>query len=566
VTTTANDDLVILGVEVRASTAIAASGGDNLVTDAATTGADLDSGAMLDEVDPAAGSISLSGTFTSASWSALAVALKGPALVSGTVSPLVAAVDAGQTIALTSTPATGGTAPITYQWYTATSTTTCSSGTPIVGATGQSYTTPALPVGTDYLCLWAQDNSTPTHQTVYSNVANITVSPDLSVTITPSSPSIDQGQPILLTADVSGGSGADTYAWYSGGTCSGTVLATTATYTTPALAVNTTYCVAVTDSADSPVTTTVTVTITVSTLLLTVGITPNAPSIDIGQAVELTAEPSGGVGADSYAWYSGANCVGTVLATTQAYTTPALTGSATYCVAATDSAYSPVTATAVAHVAVSGSPLSVTITPHAPSVGSGQTVQLTAHPSGGTGADTYAWYAGSSCTGPVMATGPVLTTPALRANTTYCVAVTDSSSAPVTATATALVAVSSSSSGVVSTLPTYVYPVLGAVVALLVAALLLALLLRRGKKVTFIETGLPEATEWSLTWKGAAVTSTGSSIRLTAAKGQHEYSVKEVAGYAASPASGTVTVQKGPVEVRISFTSSGPGASAPPEK
>jgi hypothetical protein len=443
-TTTQDDDLVILGVEIRASTAVAATGGDTFVNNASTTGTDLDSGALLDEIDPTTGTISLSATFTSASWAAIAIGLKAPPLVSGTVTPSTAAIDADQDIALTTTAATGGTAPITYQWYTATSTSTCSSGTLIHGATGQSYTTPDLAVGTYYYCVWATDSSTPTNLVAYSNVATITVNPALSVTITPSAPSIDHGQTVQLTANPSGGTGSDTYAWYEGATCTGTVLATTQAYTTPALTATTTYCVATKDSAPSPETATATATVTVSASALSVTITPAAPSIDSGQTVQLTAHAAGGTGADTYAWYSGATCTGTVLATTQAYTTPALTSTTEYCVAATDSSYEPVTATATATVTVSGSPLSVTITPNAPSIDTGQTVQLTANPSGGTGADTYAWYSGASCTGTVLATTKAYMTPALTVTTTYCVSVTDSAYSPATATATDKVTVSAS--------------------------------------------------------------------------------------------------------------------------
>ena len=660
VTTTVADDLVILGVEVRASTTISASGGDTLVTQASTTGAELDSGAMLDEIDPTTGPISLSATFTSASWTALAVALKTAPLVSGTVSPSAAAIDAGQTIGLTTTAATGGTPPITYQWYAATSTTTCSSGTLISGATGQAYTTPALSVGTYDYCVWATDSSTPTNLVVQSNVAvitvnaaltaptisispttpidsgqsatlstttsfiggtspytcqwleeapggsytdlgssfscsvgdlptsstgvlattgtwsfelqvmdssgagavtttsnavTVTVNAALTVTITPASSSIDNGQTVTLTAHPSGGTGPDTYAWYSGAACSGTVLATTQVYTTPALTATTTYCVAVTDSAYSPVTATATSTVTVSASPLTVTITPSAPSIDAEQTIQLTAHPSGGTGADSYAWYSGATCSGSVLATTQVYTTPTLTATAKYCVAVTDSAYLPDTANATATVTVSASPLTVTITPSAPTINSGQTIQLTAHPSGGTGADSYAWYSGATCSGSVLATTQVYTTSALTAITTYCVVVTDSSAVPARASANATVTVNPSSptSGSGAAPPPFVYPVIGALAAALVAALLLALLRRGRKRVTFTETGLPAETEWSLTLKGATMSSRSSSISFNAPKGTHEYAVKEIPGYAVSPSTGTVTVDRNPVEVRVTF-------------
>jgi len=467
VTTAVADDLVILGTEVRASTTIAASGGDTLVTHAVTTGAELDSGAMLDEIDPTTGSISLSATFTSASWSAIAVALKTAPLVSGTVSPPTATLDAGQTLNLTTTSATGGTSPITYQWYTTTSTATCDAGSLIGGANNQSFTTPTLSAGTYYYCVWASDNSTPTKQVVYSNVATVTVDPALSVTITPSAPSIDYGRTVQLTAIPSGGTGPYTYAWYEGGSCGGPVLATTPTYTTPDLTANTTYCAVVIDNSTIPYTAGVGVTVTVSALALSVSITPVAPSVESGQTAQLTANPSGGTGADTYAWYSGSSCSGTVLSTTQIYTTPAL-----------------------------------------------------------------------------------------MAATTYCVEVVDSSLVPATATANATVTVTSSSGSKTST-PPYVYPIVGALVALLIAALLLGLL-RRGPKVSFTETGLPEKAVWSVTSQGTAKSSTSHTITFKASKGQNDYSVREVVGYTATPSSGTVKVDKTSVEVEIVFSNRPP--------
>ncbi len=349
VTTTVDNDLVILGVEVRGDEAIAGSGGDSVVTLQEIAGASSDSGSMLEESDPTTGSITLNATFASAEWAALAVALRpSPVLVAGVVSPAAVAIDASQKVDLTSTAATGGSGSYTYQWYNGSS--TCRSGTLIPGATGLAYTTPALPVGTGYYCVWATDTSS--HDEAYSNVAIVTVNPALAVVIHPSDPSVDSGQTITLTAEPSGGTGADSYAWYAGATCSGGALATTQAYTTSVLTAGATYCVAVTDSAYEPVTATATDSVSVSASPLGVTITPPSPSLRSGLTITLTAKPSGGTGADSYAWYAGATCSGTVLATTQAYTTAALAANSTYCVAVTDSAYEPATATANTTVTV----------------------------------------------------------------------------------------------------------------------------------------------------------------------------------------------------------------------
>lgn len=465
-TTTVENDLVILGVEIRASTAVSATGGDTLVNEAATTGADLDSGGLLDEPDPSTGSISLSANFTSASWAAIAIGLK-PAtssLVSGVVSPASASIDAGQTIELGTTPATGGTPPITYQWYAATAASTCSSGTPVNGATGRNDTTAGLAEGTYYYCVWATDSSTPTAQVVYSNVATITVNPALAVSVA-----------------------------------------------------------------------------------------PEAPAIDSGQTVELTAHPSGGTGADTFAWYSGATCSGPVLGTGPTYTTTTLTADTTYCVVATDSAMDPQTAAATANVTVSSAPLTVTITPSAPTIASGHTISLTAIPSGGTGADSYAWYAGGACSGPVLATSKVYSTPALNATTTYCVAVTDSSASPATASANATVTVTPLASHPSTSPPSYAYPIVGGLAAVLLALLLVALLARRRRTVNFLEAGLPATTEWAMTLKGETVRATDPRITFRVRKGTYDYTVNRVAGYSASHSSGTVTVGNEPAEVKITF-------------
>lgn len=79
--------------------------------------------------------------------------------------------------------------------------------------------------------------------------------------------------------------------------------------------------------------------------------------------------------------------------------------------------------------------------------------------------------------------------------------------------------------------------------------------------VTFVEQGLPASTNWSVTLVGAPRSSTTASIQFTEANGPYAFTVGTVTGYSASPSSGSVVVNSGPVTKRINFTSS---SSVPP--
>ena len=72
--------------------------------------------------------------------------------------------------------------------------------------------------------------------------------------------------------------------------------------------------------------------------------------------------------------------------------------------------------------------------------------------------------------------------------------------------------------------------------------------------VTFSESGLPGATGWSVVLNGVEASGTGTSIGFTEVAGSYVYTVVAPANWAASPASGTITIS-GNWVVPVTFTS-----------
>ena len=87
--------------------------------------------------------------------------------------------------------------------------------------------------------------------------------------------------------------------------------------------------------------------------------------------------------------------------------------------------------------------------------------------------------------------------------------------------------------------------------------------------VTFIETGLPNGTAWSVTFDGSTrAASAPSSIAFVGVlNGTHTYSVADVSGYTSTPTTGaptTTTVKGAPVTVGITFVAASPSSGTPP--
>ena len=239
-----------------------------------------------------------------------------------------------------------------------------------------------------------------------------TPDPDVSsVSISPSPATVDHGQSITLTATASGATGAVTYQWYAGSFCSSTRLingATSATYTTPALASTTSYCVRASDSSGVNATSSGD-RVTVEPALGVPSLSPMAPSLDVGQSVLFVASWTGGTPVYSAELYSSPTTACSVGSTpVQSVTTAGAATSATfnavsptvntsYCVVLSDSAMGEPAQTATSSPAAQATvyPTPAVTEPLASPRASADVGQAVTFSStltqAGSGTDTYAW-------------------------------------------------------------------------------------------------------------------------------------------------------------------------------
>ena len=231
----------------------------------------------------------------------------------------------------------------------------------------------------------------------------------LSVNLTSSGPAICSGSSVVLTAAASGGTAPYSYAWSDG-------------ETTSTISVNKPGTYSVTVSDKTPGCQPVKQSIAIST-----GVVPAAPTASDalacpGSSVTLTATAPGG----TYQWYD-ASVNGNFLATGASYTTPVITANTVFYVQTTlNGCTSQRTAVTVR---LQSAPSVVNATACS---GSSATLQAS-------GGGTYAWYATSNATGPVLGTSASFVTPPLTTTTTYYVVVTSTSgctSAPIGVQAT----------------------------------------------------------------------------------------------------------------------------------
>lgn len=175
--------------------------------------------------------------------------------LSATVTPMSLSTNVGQMALLMANPI-GGTAPFSYQWYLCNNA-SCTTATLISGATSNTYNPSTATAGTFYYRAIVTDSaSTPDVAT--TNVATVMVNGDLSVTVTPSTLSVNTGDPAQFMANPIAGTIPYIYQWYScaDSSCTSPTLIpgeTNSTYNPSTTAAGTYYYrVVATDSATIP--------------------------------------------------------------------------------------------------------------------------------------------------------------------------------------------------------------------------------------------------------------------------------------------------------------------------
>jgi hypothetical protein len=236
-----------------------------------------------------------------------------------------------------STICNGGTATMSitatgnpsYQWQSSADNVTFVN---IAGATGSSYTTPALATTTYYQVVLTSNNC----GSFNSITATVTVVADPAITAQPSGSTICAGGTATLSVTATGGTPSLSYQWQSSTdnvTFNNITGATSSSYTSPALATTAYYRVAVSATGNgcgSVTSSSATVTVVADPAITA---QPMGSTICSGGMASLSVTATGGTPSLGYQWQSStdnvtfANIAG---ATSSSYTSPALATTAYY--------------------------------------------------------------------------------------------------------------------------------------------------------------------------------------------------------------------------------------------
>ncbi len=388
-----------------------------------------------------------------------------PTLATPGISLSASAIDSGQSELLTATVTlSGGSAPYSVTLYGGNST-SCSSDTTVVSPVSPSNPISHLagqvatfsfssPGATTYYCAGVT-NSATNAAAVMSQAVSFTVNPALSVSVTPTSVTLDSGESAAFTASASGGTLPYTYQWYTGGGCSAAIAGqTNSTFDTGAQYASGMYSVSAGDSSNGvPIATQcATVSIAVNSAFTGSQVSIGTPTlIDSGQSAKLIVDwaragtgpykaeltKSAGSACPSI---GGAPVATNMTSGTNAEFTVSPTSTTYYCATVVDSALTPESATTPTAVEITVNPALVpTVQLSITAVDSGQraTVSATVTVTGGTPAYSITFRGGSSAScgsdaviGTTSLPSATFTFSAPASTEDYCAVVVDSAPSP----------------------------------------------------------------------------------------------------------------------------------------
>jgi hypothetical protein len=301
--------------------------------------------------------------------------VKVSSLPSVSISPSSVVMDAGQPKVFTSS-ILGGTFPYSYQWYL--------DGSPVSGANSTSWTYTPSSAGFHNVYLKVIDVAS---MTATSNTVAVTVNAAPSVTIVPTSLTMDLGQSNLFTSSVSGGTPPYSYQWYLNSTAVSGANASTWNFTPKFVGFYNVYA-NVTDSTSATAKSN-TASVTVNPRL-SVYIRPTSVTIDVSQSVTISSKVAGGTSPYFYQWYLNGTRVSGATNPSCTFTSIS-TGSYRVYLNVSDSAnVDPFALSNIVNVTVNPQ-LSVSISPPSATVTLGRSVLFSAIVSGGTPPYSYNW-------------------------------------------------------------------------------------------------------------------------------------------------------------------------------
>lgn len=347
------------------------------------------------------------------------ISVNQPAAI--TAQPASTSVVSGDSVNLT--VSASGTAPIHYQWYEGAAGDTSLP----VGTDSETFTSPPLTASTSF---WVRLSNMVNPGGTDSNTAVITVNTPVMITQQPVPVTINSGETTTLNVAATG-TQPIAYQWYLGdaGDTSTPVGTDSFQFTTPSLAISTTYWLRVFNVASPQGVDSIAVRVTIlGDRPAAISSQPQSTTIANGAFTTLSVTASG-LGPFTYQWYQGlsGDTSAPVGTNSNSFTTPTLSATANYWVLVSNLSNPAGALSQTATVTVPAqSPAAVDTQPAAALIARGTSAMLNVTASG-TAPLTYQWYQGTSgdVSNPVGTNSPNLTTPVLNSDSHFWVRVTN---------------------------------------------------------------------------------------------------------------------------------------------